>query len=423
MQTPAGITTNKPQFPQGFRNSSVCRLTCCLVLPALLAVGAAGCKSGTSMGNSWWSFGMGGPDAATLAEAPPFEGDLTKPSATATPYPTTSTPESYAIAGGETPAAGQQPATAGALAQTTQPPVTYGTTPSPATSPSQPAMTPPGAGANAIAANSPEASVGPQVGPYQTIPSTAPPASAAMAPLNGMADRPASEQVLSPSSSRFGLPPAQQELADSSQIPPPARSRFSSVADQRVAEATAAGSYSGGSRFSSPPAVTAPVAPMLPDRGDTAAAASQSRYGEAGSSAFVGGGLSSQSNALQKPLADSSQPAGFPEASQFPGEATGAPIAPRESPQLPAPPPSSRRRDPGYRPFGTSSYRAAEPIYADRGLGATPLETQPITPGGVNTPGSVKPASFDAQQAMPAAGLPQAMPAVPSISGPPVTSP
>ncbi len=420
MQTPAGITTNKTQLPQSLRNSSGGQLTRCLVLPAVLVVLATGCKSGSSMGNSWWSFGMGGPDAASLAEAPPFEGDLTKPSANATPYPTTSTPESYAITGGKTPAAGQQPAAAGALAQTSQPPVTYGTTPPPAAPPTQPAMTPRGAGANAIAANSPEAGVGPQVGPYQTIPSTVSSAPAATTPpLNGMADRTASEQVLPPSS-RFGSPTAQQGLADSSQIPPPARSRFSSVADQRVAEAPAAGNYSGGSRFSSPRAVAAPVAPMLPERGETAAAAaavSQSRYGEAGSSAFAGSGLSASSSASREPVSDPSQPAGFPAASPFPGESSDTPIASPESPQLPAPPPSSRRRDPGYRPFGTSSYRAAEPIYAERGTGATPLETQPITPGGV------KPASFDAQQAMPSVGLPQAMPAVPSISGPPVTSP
>jgi len=415
MQKPAGITTNKPQLPQGFRKSTGCQLTRCLVLPALLAVFATGCKSGSSMGNSWWSFGMGGPDAATLAEAPPFEGDLTKPSANATPYPTTSTPESYAIAGGETPAVGQQPAAVGALAQTPQSPVTYGTTPSPAVPPAQPTMTPQGAGANAIAANSPEAGVGPQVGPYQTIPSTASPAAAATPPpLNGMADRSASEQVLATPSSRFGSPSAQQGLAGSSQIAPPSRSRFSSVADQRVAEASAAGSYSG-SRFSSPPAVAAPVAPMLPDRSETAAAVSQSRYGESGSSAFAGGGLSAPANASQEPVADASQPAGFPAASSFPGASADTPIAPSESPQLPAPPPSSRRRDPGYRPFGTSSYRAAEPIYADRGQRAAPLETQPITPGGV------KPASFDAQQAIPAAGLPPQ--AIPSISGPPATSP
>ena len=415
MQTPAGITMTKPQLPYCFRNRFGCLLNRCLVLPAVLAVLATGCKTGSSMSNSWWSFGMGGPDAATLAEAPPFEGDLTKPSATATPYPTTSTPESYAIAGDEAPAIGQPPTAAGTLAQTPQPPVTYGATPPPAAPSAQPAMTPPESGANAIAANSPEAGVGPQVGPYQTIPSASP-APVATPPLNGMAEQAAAEQALSPSI-RFGSPPVQQGLAGSSQMTPPANSRFSSVADQRVAAAPAAGAYGGGSRFSSPPAVAAAVAPMLPERGEAAGTASQSRYGEAGNSAFGGGGPSASSNASLGSVADPSQPAGFPAASRFPEGGTDTPIAPSESPQLPAPPPSSRRRDPGYRPGGTSSYRAAEPIYADRGLSATPLDTLPITPSGV------KPASFDARQTTPGAGLPPAMPSPPGIIGLPATSP
>ena len=41
-------------------------LSCLIVLIAC----GTGCKSGTSMGTSWGSFGMGGPDPATLAEAP-----------------------------------------------------------------------------------------------------------------------------------------------------------------------------------------------------------------------------------------------------------------------------------------------------------------------------------------------------------------
>ncbi|MEC7709238.1 MAG: hypothetical protein VX902_00535, partial [Planctomycetota bacterium] len=68
-------------------------LSCLLVL----IVCGTGCKSGASMGTSWGSFGMGGPDPATLAEAPAFEGDTTKPSANAQPYPTTSTPDSYVL--------------------------------------------------------------------------------------------------------------------------------------------------------------------------------------------------------------------------------------------------------------------------------------------------------------------------------------
>ena len=106
MQTPAGMTTTANQARLRSWSGSGCRFAACLALPVVLTLATAGCKSGSSMGNSWWAFGMGGPDPATLADAPPFEGDITKPSATATPYPTTATPESYALAAGDAPAAG-----------------------------------------------------------------------------------------------------------------------------------------------------------------------------------------------------------------------------------------------------------------------------------------------------------------------------
>jgi len=415
MQTPAGMTTTANQARLRSWSGSGCRFAACLALPVVLTLATAGCKSGSSMGNSWWAFGMGGPDPATLADAPPFEGDITKPSATATPYPTTATPESYALAAGDAPAAGQLPPATGTVAKTAQPPVTYGMTPPPAAAvPAQPTMTPP-AGPSTIAASTPETGVAPQVGPYQTIPSVASSAATATAPPPaGPAQLEESAPMLPQPSSRFGSPSTPSGLAGAA---PAAGSRYAAVADQRVAEAPAAAGYSGGgSRFSSPPAVTAPVAPMLPDRPDVAPTVSQSRYGRTSGSAFTGGEPSEPPGAGSGFSGGAAQPAAFPRGSELPEAIPSEPVAPSRSPRLPAPPPSSRRRDPGYRPGGTSSYRTTEPIYAGRGATANPAASQSFAPA------DVSPASFEAQ--INAAGVsPQALPGeLPAGTGP-ATSP
>jgi len=422
MQMPAGITTTADRPSNGYRShSSRPFATAWLALPFMLVVATTGCKSGSSMGNSWWAFGMGGPDPATLAEAPPFEGDLTKPSATATPYPTTSTPESYALADGESPAAGPQPAATGTVAKTMQPPVTYGTTqqPTPMAS-AQPVMAPPGGGTAGIAATAPDTGVAPQVGPYQSIPAPAtasPAATAATGPLAGLANRAETEPALPQPSSRFSSPSAPAGFAGEQPQSPPSGGRFSSVANQRVAEAPAAGYTGGRSRFSSPPTATAPVAPMLPQRENAGPAATQSRYGQASNSTFANDPRAEPPTAAAEDARDRSQPAAFPGTGRF-SEPTFEPVDRQpQSLQLPAPPPSSRRNDPGYRPGGTSSYRAAEPIYAGHGPNNGPSVS------GLNAPAGVAPASFEAQ-VRPAGMLPQATPAgLPVISGPPATSP
>ncbi len=68
-----------------------------------------------------------------LASAPPFEGEIVKPSAQATPYPTTSTPQGYVVpeANEATPPAlvsTSQPPADAAVATST-PPITYGMKP------------------------------------------------------------------------------------------------------------------------------------------------------------------------------------------------------------------------------------------------------------------------------------------------------
>ena len=76
------------------------------VSAACLILVSAGCKSGASFSKpSWWAFG-GNTDPSQLASAPPYENEessggtgVSKPSAMASPYPTTTTPESYVMAG------------------------------------------------------------------------------------------------------------------------------------------------------------------------------------------------------------------------------------------------------------------------------------------------------------------------------------
>ena len=391
---------------------------------ALLLAGTVGCKSGSSMGNSWWSFGMGGPDAATLAEAPPFEGDLTKPSATATPYPTTSTPERYALAEGEPSDAAQPAGGMAAASAATQTPVTYGTTPPPASQ--APAQQPPASAAGRaaeIAAMTSDTGPAAQVGPYQTIPSAG--AAATAGPMAGLANRAQAEPTLPQPSSRFNPPPAAGGLAGT-QTPqaPAAGSRFSAIASQRVAEAPA--SNAAGGRFSSPPAATAPVAPMMSEPDRYARETGGSRYGNATTSAFSDGNPGRPSDAASlTTAATAGAVSGQPERQEFPA-ASPVPSAGRDgmdarpSPQLPAPPPSSRRRDPGYRPGGTSSYRAAEPVYAEAAPSLTAPPSRSVAPAAA---AGVAPASFDAV-VEPGQVMPHAMPAgPPSVTLPPATSP
>ncbi len=379
-----------------------------LLLAAMLAVGPLGCKSGSSMGGSWWTLGMGGPDAATLAEAPPFEGDLTKPSATATPYPTTSTPEGYALAetGAETgqPKAGQPAPTA--VAATPPAPVTYGSTP-PAPAGSPPAVNgklP--ADRGAVAAMTPATGAAPQVGPYQTVPTPPPAAASSPGQLDGLANRAAGESGLPQPASRFSPPPAPAGGMASSPATGPATgsSRFSSIADQRVATAPS------GSRFSSPPA--AGSAPLLPARGQPAAESSSGgsatgRYGEATASAFSAG-----QSAATPPAGNAFRPTQSPAVASpaFPANSGSREASPSPT-ELPAAP-TSRRRDPGYRPGGTSSYRLTEPVYAETG------SRGPASVAGSETIGAgVTPAAFEAAtqpgQTLPP-GRPTGLPAVTS---------
>ncbi len=311
---------------------------------ALAALLAPGCKSGTWAAKpSWWSFG-GTTPPSSLAAAPAFEGEVTKPSEAAKPYPTTDTPAAYSLTESTRtdPAAGPE-ATPSAVIDPTS--VTYGSTPPPA-APAGPQAT-----AAVAPTAQPSSAIGPQVGPYASLepatPAAVDPAAAATA---GFAAAPA-----------FGT------------AAPPAQDRYAStdpgIATPRNAEAWAAPAAAGG----------------------------DSRYNAATGSRFSGGvpqqpfpQPSASSPAMPEPAAAASPTAGFnpgpsiDPAPSFPTPpATAAPTAAGDV--LPgdiAPP--KRRQDPGYRPGGTSSYRPNRAILA-----------------GEEPPAGVVPASFEAAASAP----------------------
>lgn len=271
-----------------------------------------GCKTGAATSKpAWWAFSGG--DSAKLASAPAYgKGGIEKPSATAKPYPVTSTPQPYSLAAAASPPAAASSADVAAI----PPAVTYGTTPAarPQASPSpavQEMARAPHAGQPA-----PLASITPQVGPYTNLPGE--PAAAAGS--------------------------AAEESAN----------RFRAAPPERFADARPSDSW------------TAPAAsPQPPPTG--------SRHGDPAGGRFAGPPPADVTDQLSQPMA---RPAGFtavdpPAAVTTPPEVPpGAMPGSSLSPALPAPPafspspsPSapvpvpSRRPDPMYRPGGTSNYR------------------------------------------------------------------
>ncbi|MFM7108765.1 MAG: hypothetical protein ACKOZU_09250 [Planctomycetaceae bacterium] len=315
---------------------SIARATAGLAACGLL-VACVGCQTGSSWmaKPSWMPFGQKEPEAGPLSSKPALAGDVQKPSATAKPYPTTSTPESYAI-----PDAASQASTAPGASPAA---VTYGSTPPPATT--------------TTAATG--GSVAPQVGPYSPSSSALP----QEAPATGVGPAAATPSAWT-AANAAGNPPPPVSTA-----PPPWAGTPAAAQSQRYADARAAS-----------PTWTPGVAEAQPGDG---------RYEASGTSRFTGGAVPSVGPAApavaEPPPADGlSPPAG---ASRFTNSATPAaaasmlpsigpavtPAAPAElqppasTPPLPAPSAPQRRPDPGYRPGGTSNYRttrsslAAEP--------------------------------------------------------------
>jgi len=347
-----------------------------LVAMALLAVAAAGCKTG-SWGSkpSWWSFGGTTPNES-LASAPSFDAPVAKPSETAKPYPTTETPEAYVLSDTTRtdPAAGASASPAGVVEASS---VTYGTT-KPTPPPSRPAPT-------ATAGTAAPATVAPQVGPYASLsPQQAAPAAAMPSPQAAPADPAAAATAGLAAAPAFNQQPAGPSQA----------SRYSSVPP-------AAAEPRGSDRWASAtPPTSAPAAPP---------AGSTSRYSEH-SSRFSGGyqPASSESAATEPaafgglPATQPAEPAGFRGAAPAADAGAGATqpsIDPAGSPAGPSTPaervlpgslsPPKRRPDPGYRPGGTSSYRPNRAI-----LAADPAAE-----------GDIIPAAFEGPPSGPADGL------------------
>ena len=285
---------------------------------------ASGCRSGTSSFSapSWWSFGgAGAADPSKLAAAPPFDGKsedgkITKPSQTATPYPTTTTPNGYAVADATKAQAADPAARIAAVAPAAPAAVVYGSTPPPAAAAQAPAAAT-GTSLSSILPQTDSPQQPPagaaQVGPYASLPGQIPAAGSSQ-PLVPPPLAPAASPSPLAGGSTPGAFPATAGYEPASR-----------VADSRAAEA-----------YGLP----------APPSADPAGA---SRYSSSMSSRFGGG--------LEPAPAPPAAPAGAMESAPT---GFGSPA----SQALPAAPPA-RRPDPGYRPGGTSSYRPSQSILVD----------------------------------------------------------
>lgn len=285
----------------------------------------SGCKTGGSMPSlSWWPGAGGSNDNAKLAAAPSSDSKVEKPSQTQSPYPTTSTPEGYAVAGGQQPNASAPsvalPSPTPAVAPASMAPVTYGSTPPPAAMAGSSAP-PPQVSTATPPANGPA----PQVGAYQgwpaggTSPAAATAASAYPTTAPGAADPSPPVRYADARGATSGLDPVQPVQPAAPPVAPPASAPPVSPS------------------FSQPPQAPAQAPAQAPDGSGPLP---DSRYSAAGSR--FGGAEASVTPAV-------------------PPEAAYTPSAiPAAAPPAPAQP--TRRPDPGYRPGGTSTYRPSQAI-------------------------------------------------------------
>jgi hypothetical protein len=356
-----------------------------LFAAALLAcvLPAVGCKTGSSFAKpSWWSFGGTAKEADSLASAPPYGGDIQKPSTSAKPYPTTSTPSGYVITGTGSPT-GTVPQYESAQAQS---PVVYGSTPAPQTTPAaiaaaQSSALPQQPGASAIA---------PQVGPYAALAGdTIPPPGQPLPPLSPSAlPSPAAASGMAGMQPMAAMPSMPAETA----LPNTAYSNFS---------APAAGQSAG--QWASPATIEPPPARMADARlADPAAALPAAALPAAAAGGRYSSGTGSRFSGAAEPASFSPPPAapaasyGAPSATAFPtGPATPAPAGPAGLPaaapgllqpsmQPPAQP--VRRPDPFYRPGGTTSYRPSRALLADDSTPASAPATSAVRTAAYDEP-------------------------------------
>ena len=356
------------------------------ILMASLAGG--GCRSGvrSMTAPKWPSFGASKPkgiDDTALTAAPKIDASTAKPSAAATPYPTTSTPAGYVV-NEASPTAGA--AAVGIQTAATDPAtVTYGVTPPPqlAAAAVDPRSTP------GIPESAPPQSispqVGPQVGPYATLPTPPPPADTPTVPglpPSGLplepVPAPPAQVAATPPGGGYPLAPP----ATPSTFPSTAGYEPSRVADARgsvAAEPTAPVDAAAGAAAGAAAAST--LAPINPLESGTPAryASDRSRFGDPGADPALAapvGALPTSPPANAGWSGSAALPAPAPAAAPPPGPFPVAPAAlPAANPDgLTSPP--VRRPDPVFRPGGTSSYRPAEQIFVDE---------QPVAPSAVRT--------------------------------------
>lgn len=362
-------------------------------------VPAIGCKTGTSLAKpSWWTFG-GTPktDPDSLAAAPPYGGDIKKPSESAKQYPTTSTPSGYVITGSSSASGTVAPQIQSAQVQA---PVVYGSTPAP---PSTPAGALVEAASPAFSQPAAPSTVAPQVGPYAALagdsipppgqplppiaPSTTPsPLSATMPSMAATPATPAEAALPNTAYAGFSgpsstaAPAASMNAAPMAGVLPPPRMADSRAADPAAAIPAGAlpveSSTFGGSRYSTgtgsrfggaeaasfSPAVAPATSPANPvDSGFSGAGLPVSGLPASG----TGGGSAGPASA---------SPYGSPSTVGPP--ANVPPTTPQATPGLLQPSTQPvRRPDPGYRPGGTSSYRPSRTILADDSMPSTAVRT------------------------------------------------
>lgn len=324
---------------------------------ALLATGTAGCRSGASAMSapSWWSFSGKTPDADKLSAAPPFAGDVKKPSESATPYPTTSAPNAYSMADA---AAGQSPAQPAGPSPAAEPTaITYGTRPEipAATTMAAGTVTPPPARVAdvppSLQPSSPQ--IAPQVGPYAGLANASPSAAAASA-----APPPASAAPTVP----FASAPPAPAMSPAAAGGFPATAGYEPAAPGRFADPPVGAAATGATP---PPLATETLTPPT-------------RYASASGSRF-GGSVPATGGAAMVPPAPAASPTwqATPAASSPPPVTSPLPSAPPlpGAPPLPTPPANAppRRPDPGYRPGGTSSYRPTRAILVDTAPASAPV--------------------------------------------------
>jgi hypothetical protein len=352
-----------------------------------ICVFAGGCRSGVTSLSApkWWSFGDAkSANAKNFSSAPAFGGSaatasadstIKKPSEVATAYPTTSTPNGYAMAG-STPA-GSAAAAAVIPAATSEPAaVTYGLTP-PTRSQSVPAVT------SQVASTTIDPSV-PQMGRYESMP--APPAPAPAVPPPPAASGFAAGYP-APAPAAAAADPAATATAGMAAAPSafPATAGYEPVRE-RLAENRSIDALGPAAAVAAANPGLAPV-----EQSPMADPAASSGYRNVSGSRFAGGGTPAlPAVAATAPLVP--PPAAVPPAAAMPPAATppaawtppaAASGGPAATPAVPPP----RRPDPVYRPAGTSSYKPSEQILVDD----PPASPSAVRTAGYETPFQIAP--------------------------------